>query len=85
MGFIFLSCGACNAELIIVGQKLIPAVRALIFGLGPNSTFQNRTIGLYEPSEGGNRLRNPGWQPEAQIFLRSIAHSNHAFRVRVSL
>ena len=85
MGFIFSSCGARNAELIIVGQKLIPAVRAVIFGPGPNSTVQNRTIGLYEPSEGGHKLRTPGRQPQAQIFLRSIAHSNHAFRVKVSL
>ena len=41
MTFIFSSCGARNAELIVAGQKLIPAVRALIFapgGIGPKSS-----------------------------------------------
>ena len=85
MAFIFLSCGARNAELIIVGQKLIPAVRALIFGPGPKSTKALYTIVAYDPSEQIHKLTTAGWLPQPQTFVRSMACSHHTFRVRVSL
>ena len=85
MGFIFLSCGAHNAELIIVGQKLIPAVCALVFGLGPKSTKALYTIVAYGPSERIHKLTIAGWLPQPQTFVRNMACSQHAFRVRVSL
>ena len=85
MAFIFLSCGARNAELIIVGQKLIPAVRALIFGPGPKSTKALYTIVAYDLSEQIHKLTTAGWPPQPQTFVHSMACSHHTFRVRVSL
>ena len=48
-GIHFSSCGARNAELITVGQKLIPAVRALIFapsGIGSKSSVRLCFVGI---------------------------------------
>ena len=68
-----------------MGQKLIPAVRALIFGPGPKSTKVLCTIVAYGPSERIHKLTIAGRLPQPQAFVRSMACSPHAFRVRVSL
>ena len=85
MAFIFSSCRARNAELIIVGQKLIPAVRALIFFFVLKSTKALYTMVAYVPSERMHKLAVAGWLPQPQTFVRNMACSQHAFRVRVSL
>ena len=77
MGFIFLSCGAHNAELIKVGQELIPAVRAFIFAPGGiRSKSTRHTIMNSDPSERMHVLIAWGkavWTPQMVMLHAFLA------------
>ena len=86
MGFIFLSCGARNAELIIAGQKLIPAVRALIFapgGIRPKSSVRLRFVGIVTayicPFDGlgpcASRIPYPPWPVLTMLLGLGLAYN----------
>ena len=86
MPFIFSSCGAHNAELIIVGQKLIPAVRALIFapgGIGPKSSVRLRFVSIVTacicPFDGlgpcASRIPYPPWPVLTMLLGLGLAYN----------
>ena len=86
MAFIFSSCGARNAELIIAGQKLIPAVRALIFapgGLRPKSSVRLRLAGGVTayicPFDGlgpcASRIPYPPWPVLTMLLGLGLAYN----------
>ena len=86
MAFIFSGCGARNAELIIAGQKLIPAVRALIFapgGLRPKSSVRLRFVGIVTayicPFDGlgpcASRIPYPPWPVLTMLLGLGLAYN----------
>ena len=86
MGFLLLSCAARNAELSIVGQELIPAVRALIFvpgGIRPKSSVRLRFAGIVTayicPFDGlgpcASRIPYPPWPVLTMLLGLGLAYN----------
>ena len=81
-----MSCGGRNGELIIVGQKLIPAVRALSFapgGIGPNSSvrlcFVDIVTACICPFDGlgpcASRIPYPPWPVLTMLLGLGLAYN----------
>ena len=86
MAFIFSSCGGRNSELIIVGQKLIPAVCALIFapgGIGPKSSVRLCSVDIATaricPFDGlgpcASRIPYPPWPVLTMLLGLGLAYN----------